>query len=335
MTEFKLHRFAILTPEITNRLEAIKDFSLGAVGISFLPIVGATQYRRGLVATKSFVADQLNGIDDGNVVDARTKCEAALAIARDLVTGSIGCGLTMWSAWPIFVVGWDADLPTDRVGTDAQWTRSVADFRPSIQVSRFEPGAGSALLQDRLSGLGLLSQALSNAHAVGKLVGLCRVFEDAFAEQASVHNAARLANFLAGARLEYEEPEVQKWLTLRGSSAHGDLRHHKKHAIEQDAFPVLPRLQQAAYDVLFNKAVWHANSSVRRNAWFPTTAHLKDEDHIQVTVGFETSIGQHEFDPYTGWPMSTDGKVNPIGRFRRPILKTEFPRKITTANPPF
>ena len=122
------------------------------------------------------------------------------------------------------------------------------------------------MLSDRQDGLALLSEALSGPRSTGCFMNFMRLFERAFRRSGPRGLAAPLVAFL-DKRFGYSAEEVRHWLRLRGSAAHADQR--REFVLDADVLPYLPRLEQAAWDVLMNKLVWRDPDPGRRRAWTP------------------------------------------------------------------
>jgi len=116
------------------------------------------------------------------------------------------------------------------------------------------------VLADRLEGVALLAAGLSGGQGVAKLHELMRVFENGFrlAGHSLVEPLTKFLQSYPKWELGYESKEVRRWIAdLRHPATHADLRHAKSIVMDSDVAADLPRIEQAAYDVLFNKARWH------------------------------------------------------------------------------
>jgi len=136
----------------------------------------------------------------------------------------------------------------------------------------FDIGAGSGvfedLLNDRPDGIALLAETLAHSHMTGRLVEFVRFFERAFGVQ-QTHLIETLSRFLRGSKLGYTKKEVRFWIQgLRNPAVHGRMN---RVVYEADVRPVIARVEQAAYDVLFNKVEWGTTSMDRRSFLFPPT----------------------------------------------------------------
>ncbi len=78
--------------------------------------------------------------------------------------------------------------------------------------------------------------------------------------------------------------------------------------MEPDVRPFLPRIEQAAYDVVFNKAVWHTPSKERRDALQHQTATTSASGtELRCVLGAVTAFGFQIVDPFGTWPMDLNG----------------------------
>ncbi len=164
--------------------------------------------------------------------------------------------------------------------TSERERRWIANTRPPALPplrpgpAQYAPGLATGIdwstqFADRVTGVSLLSSALS-AGGVGRLHELVRIFENAFALSGE-RLVQPLLDFLRGYpgwNLEYSEEEVKHWIKgLRDPATHADLRIASKVLVDIDVEPHLARIEQAAYDVLFNKEVWHRADTLRRHRW--------------------------------------------------------------------
>jgi hypothetical protein len=137
----------------------------------------------------------------------------------------------------------------------------------SIRGFSIDPDTTLELASDRQDGVALLAEALAHDHPTGMFHELLRVFERAF-RRTSSQLIAPLAKFLAAADMGYSVGEVKRWATeLRHPATHADEK--ATFVLESDIRPVIPRMLQAAYDVLCNKARWRSPSTERREIWHP------------------------------------------------------------------
>jgi hypothetical protein len=196
---------------------------------------------------------------------------------------------------------------------DRDWLKSVSGFaitgthRISVDSSMQLADLPIAALTDRPDGVTLLAEALSSDHETGQFRELCRVLERAFA--CGPHDlidpvTSFLQHFTA---LDYQRDEVEHWLDdLRHVATHADRR--ERFAVAADVAPALGRLQQAAYDVLLNKANWRSHDSKRRDVWMPVNGVLRDNGAVQLDThtGY---VAAEVLDAFGVYPSGRDYRV--------------------------
>jgi hypothetical protein len=198
--------------------------------------------------------------------------------------------------------------------------RSFQDFRFHIKLDKDILDS----LQDRLDGVALLAEALSYTHPMGMFHEFLRFFERAFARSSS-RLAKPLAQFLAESRRGYTQKEIQQWVVeLRHPATHADRR--PSFALESDIRPVIRRMKQAAYDVLFNKAKWQDSSTERRKIWVPP-AGIASKSHdlfiVKGTAGIDLQF--QLLDGFYSYPLDLSAGIDvlPKGWWIKPTLETE------------
>jgi hypothetical protein len=158
------------------------------------------------------------------------------------------------------------------------------------------------MCSDRPDGAALLAEALAHDHPTGMFHELLRVFERAF-RLTSSGLVTPLAGFLAGTDMGYTAAEVERWLTvLRHPATHADRR--AEFVLESDIRPVIPRMMQAAYDVLFNKVIWRNPSIERRQLWRPPTGTTSNSFDIYLTRGEPLQMDAEIFDEVGSYTVS-------------------------------
>ena len=157
-------------------------------------------------------------------------------------------------------------------------------------------------LTDRLDGVALLAEALAHEHPTGQLHEHFRVLERAFSRPARLL-AAPLLDFLHD-RFGYTAAELEAWIALRDSASHADAREF--FALDVDVRPVLWRVEQAAYDALFNKAVWRDRSSRRRELWMPDGWTSSPEGALKARVGSTGSLMSRLLDQFGVYPTDLE-----------------------------
>ena len=116
---------------------------------------------------------------------------------------------------------------------------------------------------DRLDGVKIYSEANSTKSSSGKFREYIRLFEKGF-KSSNSGLIKPLADFLSGyTKLNYDKSEIENWINMRNKSVHANCKDG--FLIERDIISLIPRLEQAAIDILFNKSNWGDRSINRRN----------------------------------------------------------------------
>jgi hypothetical protein len=72
---------------------------------------------------------------------------------------------------------------------------------------------------------------------------------------------------------------------------------------ESDVRPVMGRIQQAAYDVLFNKALWHDADTQRREVWIPTQWVMPDGE-LRILQQTALTMSIRPLDAFKAFPLN-------------------------------
>ena len=112
--------------------------------------------------------------------------------------------------------------------------------------------------------MALLAEVLTQDHAAGRFRELYRFFERAFA-CTETHLGKSLKEFLKGTAHHFSAAEINRWIKLRGRTIHAD--RSEAFFLERDFRLISQRMEEAAYDILFNKEAWRSRSATRRMAF--------------------------------------------------------------------
>jgi hypothetical protein len=236
----------------------------------------------------------------------RRQLEQAIERSADLLAVARRCGRRIISARP------EAAL-RDLDEADRDWLAGVSGFAIT-GVGRIGVDSSMSLLdlpvhalEDRHDGVQLLAESLSSDHETGRFRELCRVMERAFG-LGPFNLIGPLTKFLAHfAAFDYRENEVTEWLTvLRSLATHADRR--EQFATAADVIPALGRIEQAAYDVLLNKANWRSADTDRRAVWTPVNGVLRDNGAVQL-VTHTGYIYTEVLDAFGVYPFGRDFRV--------------------------
>lgn len=242
---------------------------------------------------------------DGDIeipIEARKRAEKAIETAANIISVSEMSKRSISSPNPS-----TAFLPED--SETLEWldkTKGIEVLLKQVFGARlsFQDAILKNDLEDRFDGISLMAEALANEHPTGKFHELLRLFERAFGLSSNAL-VGPLSEFLA--QKGYTKTEVENWVVkLRHPATHADNR--KSFVLESDIRPVINRMEQAAYDVLFNKLRWHGNSIERRNfALFDV--HL-EERGLRLIKGSTPILKFQLLDEFGAYPV--DLSMDPI-----------------------
>lgn len=215
--------------------------------------------------------------DDGLVIVPRKEREAVdqkLDATANLLAVAQHCGTT------ISACGYRSVFFHPKSQRARDWLESAQGVRVEGRAEALDMWAridlSSVTVEDlasRADGLMLLAEALASNHATGAFHEYVRLFERAFARPASLLTDLVLATL--DADLEYDRGEVANWFEqLRDPAAHADQRTMIVTAA--DVVAILPRMKQAAYDILLNKKDWRSTTTDRRDCWKLRAGTRKD-----------------------------------------------------------
>ena len=201
----------------------------------------------------------------------RARLEKTIEYVANMVAVTEACSRSITSPYPCVALRAGDDATREWLNNlggilGASRLREIPAFSSPISLS--ETGLQN-ILGARRDGVALLAEAYAQGHGLGRYRDLIRLFERAFALPASKVGPA-LTAFL-DARYGYTEHEVAVWLTIRDPATHADMRDN--FALEPDVFPILERMEQAARDVLLNKAEWRSPTLDRHYGWSPRRGH--------------------------------------------------------------
>ncbi len=210
------------------------------------------------------------GLDDGGFVvipdEPRQQCEAAIMRAADVLAISARCARGVVTGTPPLALvpegAADLALLAKARAIRADAPRPLSAFVTAVTLTDLAPA-----LTGRWDGAALLAEAYSHAQLSGRYREFVRLFEAAF-RGAFTEMDKKLAQTLMPG-MGYTRAEVRGWQALRDAFSHADGKKTDEIALESDARPIVQRMEQAALDILMNKAEWGEWSSARRDLWRP------------------------------------------------------------------
>jgi hypothetical protein len=247
---------------------------------------------------------------DGHVVvpdDAREAARTGLEIAANVVALSFACRRSLSSPNPY--AAFEAESDDER-----QWLAESAGLHDGLDgvainsvhnTLEIDPAVLNSLT-DRWDGVALLSEAMAANRGTGRFIDFMRLFERAFRRPVG-QLSKPLADFL-DPRFGYDEDEIDHWTTtLRGEAAHADRR--ATFLMDADVRPYLHRVEQAAWDVLLNKAEWRSASATRRKVWTPTAGTTTPRGGLTAVVGSTLPIMGQLLDRWEEFPLDLENRL--------------------------
>jgi hypothetical protein len=266
---FILHRLAVVVFSPPRGDEGAVGATYGAVELTTIGQWADGAGLKLLIDASSALEHRPKRTAAGLVVvpdDARRRCEQAIEATADLVSISRRCRRNLASPfqWIAFEATSDEarEWLAESVGIH-ELDRVVAIRSVSSEVPLDETIIDG--LRDRSDGAMLCAEALAQPDVTGQFRDFFRVFERAFRRSGRLLPEP-LAAFL-DPRYEYRTKEIERWVQVRDGLTHADVR--SRVILEADVRPVVARVQQAVYDVLFNKLKWRDASTERRELWSP------------------------------------------------------------------
>ncbi len=252
-----------------------------------------------LVERPEITADKLVRVPEA----PRKRAEAAIETSANFIAVARRCTRSISSPMPYIAL-----LPEE--ADDSAWLEGALGFDVTLQNipqdtfdSPLQLPDLVAALGDRTDGTALLAEALAHRHPTGKFHELMRLFERAFGcGPYGLINPLSL--FLDGAELGYTRPEVERWVVgLRHPATHADRRD--EFVLESDIRPVILRMEQAGYDVLFNKSIWRDRSTERRSVWVPSAGSLSADyqKHFRMQHNTTGALYVQIFDGFFSYPL--------------------------------
>jgi hypothetical protein len=164
-------------------------------------------------------------------------------------------------------------------------------------------------LDDRTDGVALLAEAYATAHATSRFRELVRVFERAFARPPIA--LPELVVRTVDSSLGYEVDETFEWFSKRDGASHADQRN--RFVLAADVLRYLPRMEQAALDILINKAAWRSPSTDRRSTWTLRAGTTCPQGSrmfaLQGTANAQTTV--RWFDTFGRFPRNFTANLDP------------------------
>ncbi len=239
------------------------DVELTAAGD--LPQVG-----KYVVIAKAYVSvPAIESTPDGLIVlpiEPRTNAEVAIERAADLLAVTSRASRQIFSGIPsVALIPESAD--DERILRTARGLQTDGPHSLSALCTELDAKTVIGSLNDRWDGVTLMAEAYSHNRMSARYREFVRLFELAFARDFTQVDK-KLVQTLRPS-MGYSQAEVRVWQALRHPFTHADGKKTSEIALEADARCVIQRMEQAAIDILLNKALWGIWSADRRDIWTP------------------------------------------------------------------
>jgi len=238
----------------------------------------------------------------------RKKAEHVIEMVSNFISIIEKCKRSISSPHPCL-----AFIPSNK--EELEWlddSSGIYSNKSSVSGAYSEIEFGETILSvllDHTDGAALMAEALSSNHSGNKYREFIRLFECAFKLSSSqVEN--KLSQFLAGSKLGYTKEEIKVWLSYRHGAMHADGKKTDEIVLESDVKSYIPRMEQAAYDVLFNKKIWGNSSRERADNLPHIVATLNEKNGLVITKGSTPTFQVQMFDDFQVYPMDLNAVIN-------------------------
>lgn len=285
----------------------IKDVHLGTIH----PWSNVTKKRVGVVAEANLHKVELSNKNQVIIPAAeRRNAEQAIEVAASMIAVSENCTHSISSPSPCIALKPENDKEREFLNR----TKSIAvDFQNrAIPKGRYKVGEDlmAQAFEDRLDGVTLLAEALSQEHPTGRFHEFIRLFERAF-KLSSFDLIEALTDYLSSAELGYTIDEIKMWIKdLRDPATHADGKYKTQFVLQSDIRPVIARIEQAAYDVLLNKLAWHDPSTKRKHLWTPSAGASSAGADVFIVQGKDVELTFTLLDEFGAYPLNLDAFVS-------------------------
>lgn len=324
----KLNRVVTVTLDEPEKQFA---FSLGrnAVQVEVKSYIVDQQKPSGLllIASTEVAEDVALDADSYVIVPEiqRRACEDAIMFAADLLSVFARTRRQVASAFPCVAFSDLSTIQLDRLNASKGIRPGNYFTAAPVAPLAIDETTLVASLDDRALGLSSLADLHSMVSALGRYRELIRFFEYAF-RRSAMRLPKVLAKFLAGTGMNYDREEIDGWMKSRHGAMHGDRALTQRLVQDSDVRSLLPRMEQAAYDVLFNKKIWHDRSVDRRSVYVsPCATKDSRSTSLRLTQGKEANFLVKLYDDFDVFPRNYTVKLNPPGWWFQPPVAQQGP----------
>lgn len=266
-----------------------------------------------LLAIAEIKLDDKPKLDEDGTVEIpeipRKLLERRIEDVANIISVSEKCERRISSTYPY--VSFRPENDEERKWLDS--TNGIKYVGKSLQEIHFslqEDFMKNKFLNDRLDGIAILAEAQSCSHLTGKLHEFMRFFERAFT-LSSTSLIKPLSDFLEQSEIKIKKEDVVKWIVdLRHPATHADKKEY--FVLESDVRPHIYLIEQAAYDVLFNKTKWRGKSIERREAFKPKAGVGNDNIGFIVKNSIGITFQSQILDQFSAYPINLGGALTSI-----------------------
>lgn len=253
--------------------------------------------------------------------NSRVRCEEAIMRVADLLAICVRASRTIMSPHP--PVAFAPENEGEAEFLRGMQFQSLGCRSYSVFHTPLTPSDAASYLSDRWEGAALLAEAYSHNRLSGKFRDLVRFFEAAYGLPfMQLHK--KLYQTLPPV-MGYDRGEVKSWQALRHPFSHADGRVTLELAMEHDAWPIVQRMEQAAWFILFNKAAWRSASTARRNGVMPIAITTSPDRGGIIRQHSAPTLELISLDPFGAF-QDCNFNVTPPAHYVIPDLQVEQAR---------
>jgi hypothetical protein len=301
----KLHRLAVIY--LDQKVEGIGQFSGKSGKAEFLcyEVTNENDSTSKIAIAASVQLTDLQLDDELLLIipeKERKECEAAIETIANLIALAHGASRKIASVDPLIALS-KLSKKSSQLLSGCKGIRGnvVARHIGDMRFDLYDRVLTRALAS-REEGVAILAEALATTHSLSRFREFVRLFELAFARPFTDIRKS-LTVFLNSGQTKFTREEIDRWVDLRHPSTHADKQKTKKVALEGDVAPFIPRMEQAAYDVLFNKKTWHTHDTNRRKRFSPKVSTAGTKGVPTLKKGNSARVTMQFLDCFGAYPM--------------------------------
>jgi hypothetical protein len=232
--------------------------------------------------------------------EVRRRAELAIERGADLLAVASRTSRQIFSGVPsVALIPDNAD--DERILGLTQGLQTEGSHSLNTLCAEVDARAVIGSLNDRWDGVALMAEAYSHNRMSARYREFVRLFELAFSRDFT-QMGKKLTQTLRSS-MGYSQAEVRAWQALRHPFTHADGKKTSEVALDSDARAVIQRMEQAAVDILLNKAAWGAWSAERREVWTPDAITIDATGKGVIRQGSAPSVEFLLLDEFRAFPV--------------------------------